>query len=1562
MNLSALKIGSAASIVAGFAVCTALLAYGVTEEVAIGSLQGRVLMSSTRAPLENATVVLRPTSWIPEDAARTRTAKSDKQGRFVVRNLVAGSYVIEAFSRAHQLTQTPIEVVEGSAATVDLELKPRLSELTLNMSQHVFAPDESAEFQMRGYSGDPSIEIDLYRIKFESVIRKGSLQSLLQPVATTWGERVDPDNSSDFQKLQPSYWPIQNRDGEGVFDERVTLPRLAEGLYWMRLRTREASAGTWLAVSKIGLVTKIGDSKLLAYVADLRTGKPVEGATISSPIGGEAKSTMSPVGTTGADGTLTLGNTNKGGGKLLIASSGNSYAICSYYSGDHQSASSKIWCYTDRPVYRPGDTAFFKGIARQLRGADYSVPPPTSATVELRDPNNNIIESQTVSTNSIGTFAGKVKLDPDTVGNYALSVRIGDSKDTFPIVVLSYRKPEFKISVTPEKPFYTQKETIRMRVKCEYYFGGPVPGAKLQATLSSAPMWEPWGLDSEETDYDDAYGDWSGDYVDQLETVTNSDGIAVFEYKPKPNSENTNQWFGLDSQYTFSVSGSESGDKYFEGTGKVRVVQGDYSLSGEFSSYFVAPGTPVRLEIVAKNQDGSAAADRVVDFQAGYETWERNRVNFVASSNRQATTNAEGRTTVEFNPDKNGSFVVRCKSVDKSGNEIRQEFNVWVWDGAGGGDFGPAPKLQIVLDKPLYSPGQNAVAIIRTDKAGGDALVTVETADVVWKRVVPLTNEVVKLQIPVSSTYAPNAFVSASLIRDKKFSTATRRLGVDLSAKRLKVEITPSANVFEPRQEATYRIKTMREDGTPVPADVSFGVVDEAIYAIRADNADPIAEFYPKRYRTVETVYSFPELYLDGGDKDDIDANVRNEFVDTAYWNPNIQTSLDGTATVTVKLKDNLTSWRATAIAVGPNSTFGKSTANITVRKKLMARLSLPSQMVLGDVVTISAAVHNDSGSDGSVSIDLQATNLEIEGKTSQTINIANGTKADVLWKVKATGVGRTEVTLRAQMAGGLNDGVRLTIPIYAHGRESVEYQAGAFIGAKDLEVVRIDKAEQGRARLQISPSLAGGILAALDDLVDYPYGCTEQTMSRFMPAVVVAKTLRDLNISRPDILSRLPRVVRQSLAKLSSYQHYDGGWGWWENDDSSPEMTAIVLEGLARAKIAGQSIDEEMIKRGVTWSERWLKSNHNTSARETAVHLSYAVLLNQQSAIAVEALASIDQTALGAEGLALYALAARTIGPELQNSTVSGKAKSASTRLINASEQQGEVIHWKDEWNLSGTARALQAMVALNPADPRIPKVIRYLMDSRRGSSWYSTADTAQILVGLTGYLRYTKELESTYQVQVIVNGDLRETIQVTPQSAVTRIAPIDLPISMLPDRSVIRLVSSGTSPCYYSIETKQTPNESSIGALVNGSGMEIHRSYHRLVAQKLEDGTSRLSVDPNEIREFQSGDNLRCVVTLNFAKPASYVMIEVPAPSNMRVSENASPENWNWWWSSMSVFDNRVVLFASNVPSGKQVLEFNIKAEAPGTCAALPALAYEMYRPEMKCASAAEQIVVNP
>lgn len=1544
------------ALVAAGAIAAGLLAFGITEEVPVGGIEGKVMLKENGRTLKGVEVYLSPTEEDQNESARRYRLESDEKGRFFVRNMPSGDYTITANAKAHSFDAERVTIGEGGPTVVELLLKPTEPYLNLNASQKVFLPKEQPSFQIDGFLANEKLGIDVYRLNLAEIVKKGSITSLLQAFSRYANSPEDPAKYGT--KVRHLDHKVTKQDAEGVFVETLSLDPLTEGFYWIRCRSGKVDQGGYLNVSKIGLVTKSGQTKATAYATDLETGMPVENAAVALSVGTNLKQ----VGMTSPDGTLNFG-VPKGEKQLVVAKKGDSVAVVNFYgnSGDEQNGDGKIFVYSDRPIYKPGDLVQFKGIARKLVGNDFQVPREGTMNAELRDPDDNLVQTFTLPVSTRGTFNGKFSTNKESKpGLYTLLVTGPGGEGRLDVDIASYRKPEFEITVKPIDKFYVFGQRAKVRVKCEYYFGGPVVGAKVNAYVSRAPDWS-W-TDEDGTVYMDESG--SGEGVQDFQVTTDDNGEAIIEFdttRPKP------QEYGSETDYLYTVTVSASEDeKYFEGTGSVRVTRGTFSTSVDTSEYIGQIGQPVDVTVKAEShEDGKPLVGKVIRIVAGEENWTMNKVSFEPLETIEATTGPDGSAKITYTPKKAGSLVFKTHAVDELKNEIESSGYLYV-EGAGV-PARPGGKLMVTLDKPKYEIGQTAKVLIQTDKPGGFGLLTVEADDVLYQRVINLTQTVTIASMAVEKSFGPNAQVSVAYIKDKQFYEASQEMILKLSEQKLKVELTPDRDKVQPGETVTYTVSTKDQADQPVAADVSLGVVDESIYAIKEDQTNIFTGFFPRRTILVQTSYSFPEIYLDGGDKGGGNIPIRSKFLDTAFWQPTVQTDANGEAKVSVTLPDNLTTWRATAVAVTDKTAVGIGTKEIVASKPLMIRLQTPSYLVVQDEQRISAIVQNDTGQAAEVKVRLQIKGLKLDGDTTQSVRVEPGKPATVEWKATADVTGTAEVIATAEIANGATDGVKHSFEVKPHGREFQEVQAGMIKGQASFDVTVRDGADAntGRLVLNLSPSIATTLVQSLDGLVQFPYGCVEQTMSRFLPAILVDKTLKETGLSRPDLTAKVPAIAADGLTRLARMQHGDGGWGWWEYDESDPFMTALVLDGLQRARAAGFKINESMLTRGLDWAaKRFDAEAGKNDSRRDRVYLCYALAANGRIDDAKKAF-KFDFKLAGAPDLALAAMTANLLGPDYadKKSALVGQLKSIAVVTPQTAK-------WKEEpyaWGQESTALALAALVKLDPGSELIPKTVRYLMSARRGQYWFSTRDTAYVLVGMTAYLRQTKELESTGGTFVVyLNEKELKRVTFDKQSLLKPDLQITVPMKELASgKNTVRIEQSGNAVCYYAADLKQVVPDDKLGTMMNNSDLTVKRTYYRMESRRMEDGTVKLLPSDRPVDEVRSGDVIKVVLSVNSGSDREFVLLEDPVPSNCRVTERDAPyqdEQWGWWWASTVILEDRVAFFARELEAGPHEFSYIMRAEGDGKSNSLPTRVGNMYDPTDIASTSELGLKVNP
>ncbi|MBK9053473.1 MAG: hypothetical protein IPL78_21995 [Chloroflexi bacterium] len=203
--------------------------------------------------------------------------------------------------------------------------------------------------------------------------------------------------------------------------------------------------------------------------------------------------------------------------------------------------------------------------------------------------------------------------------------------------------------------------------------------------------------------------------------------------------------------------------------------------------------------------------------------------------------------------------------------------------------------------------------------------------------------------------------------------------------------------------------------------------------------------------------------------------------------------------------------------------------------------------------------------------------------------------------------------------------------------------------------------------RVELSRSIAGSMVNGLEYLTGYPYGCVEQTMSRALPTAVVARAFNQLGIGTPALQADLTAKLEASIQRLYGFQHDDGGWGWWHDDDSHDYQTAWVIFGLTTMAEAGYTIDPAVISRGA----EWLNVNLATMDVQTRAYALYSLALAGQGNLP-QTLSLVNQVeVLDPFSQAGLALALWELGE-------TAEAQAIVDLLAESAIVNGSMVHWQ--------------------------------------------------------------------------------------------------------------------------------------------------------------------------------------------------------------------------------------------------------------------------------------------
>lgn len=1555
--------------------------FAFSEEVPRGSLSGRVILAETLKPIPGVSIYI-------EDYLggkyKVRYALSNKEGQFYFPSLTAGAHPLSAHSKAHSANNSLVYIDEGEESEVTLILSRSEPDLALAYHPRVFSTNEKAEIRVRGYvdANKPprtdEMTVRLFRTRLSEIIQNEQRAEALRAMNILNGRSrlssilLYPPDAPAPQLVLEKRVQITEDDIEGFFHQRIDFGKPGPGLYLIKVQHAQDTVASWFLVTDSALVVKRAGREVLAYAVDLEKGTPISGSQIRV----YQASALVAQELTDSDGLARLRVPAGQGGRLTVVSvHGENEAVVNGYLYEHEGGGAfAVHAYTDRPLYRPGQRIHYKGIARRKpeTGGHFAVPIGEPVEVEVRDPSGELILQERHTTNPFGAFYGHVNLGSEApTGIYALIMTLRGEKHTHDIVVGSYKKPEFAVTLTPSKPRYVRGEEVEIVVEGQYYFGVPVVGGKVSYYVYRHPDWAaeyPDEYDYAEEEEPD-YGRYSegayGEVVTEGKAVLDENGRATIRFPANaPDTPNAPQV----QIFAVSISVTDEAGRETTADVDVRVAAGDFWLSIAPEGYVAEPGKPMGVVVRARDFAGKPIASLPITLEYGIEWWVRGEYHFSPEGTRKLITGPDGVARTEVIPRRTGELRLSVQASDSAGRAIRARGYLWV-AGDGGGDLrSEYADLSLLTDRRRYRPGETARVLINAARIGQAALLTIEGERIYRSFLVPLVQRSTVVRVPVLAEYGPNVYLAACYVRNKKFAQSQIPLRVSVPQREISVKIESDKPKYEPGEKITYRIKTRDSQGRPAPCELSFGVVDESIYALREDDPNALRNaFYPRRYNAVITEHSFAMEYLGDMDKGEPKIEARKKFLDTAFWQPVLRTDAQGQVTVSFHLPDNLTTWRATVIAHTLETALGRAIQKVVVAKDFFVRIEAPRLLTSRDRSQIVALVHNQTGTAQTALVRLRTENLSPEGALIQTLSLPPGQVGQVIWPVRPNGIGEARIDVAAWTSPRpgqqqYTDRLQISLPIKPYGRQRIDTFAGEIVAGKPVpEVLRLDPATiPGTEQLtvRVTPSVAGAVAGALEYLVGYPYGCTEQTMSRFLPNVIARRALRLRGMRLPEeIEANLPQMVRDGLQRLYRLQHAEtGGWGWWENDKDDPWMTAYVLYGLAIAKREGFAVSDAVLARGRNAA---LKMVPTADAHDKAFLLYALALAGDREAARIERRA-INEKFAGPEALGYLVLLDRLLGvrpnavmAELNRGAVSG-GRGTFWRAASSGESS----------NIAATATALRAILAVNRRDDRIRSILRWLMLGRTETYWASTRDTSWVLMALCDYLQDAPPDSLGGELRITLNGQLIHSLLLTPELArepeiVLRVPPEKLRAGRN-DLSFERLGGGGV--VFYTVVLRQTVAMDEI-PVYSPSKIVIQREYLRVLPKKVGSDSWTLQTEPTHGR-LRQGDRVRVRITLHVPQNLEYVVIEDPYAAGCEVTERGTAEEtveWGYWWSSIDVRDEKMAFFARDLPQGKHVIEYNLRAQTPGEYRALPTFLQPMYAPGIWAESAEARVEVR-
>lgn len=1394
-------------------------------------------------------------------------------------------------------------------------------------------------------------------------------------------------------------------------------------------------------VATENITFKTTDSEAMAWLVDMNTGLPVGGVELTFY---DKDFNELGMATTDADGLayrddlkeprfISAGN----GDRIAFASnawgsgmSGGDFGVwTSYY---HDVDQPLVYLYTDRPLYRPGQEVHFKGILRESDDLAYSLPDETEVRVKIWQGDEEVF-SGTLPLSEMGTFAGTFFLEDDSsLGSYNINVML--SGESNPVGGLSfrvaeYRKPEFEVFASSDTAEVLAGETVSFNVDAAYYSGGYVQGAEVEWRLEASPYTfrpgQGYGRYSFINWNRDVYYRYSTSsafsVVAEGEDAVDEEGHFSLSHVADLEEGKGSQRIEFQANVT-DIAGNLVVDRT-----AVIVHQSEIYAGVRATQYIGKEGEEQSFDLVVLDWDSEPVANAVVDIQFVERQWysvqekaENGQLRWVTSVREypvaqinQVRVDEKGEAQVSFVPPSGGVYKAIVTVRDSGGNRHQASAFMWVssrtfvpWRQTNDRSF------DLITDKDEYTPGDTAEILIAQPYEGEVyGLVTIERGHIQSREVILLENNSTIYQLPITKDMAPAVYISVTVVKGAgenappDFRMGLTQINVDTNEQTLEVEITTDKETAGPGDEVTYSVQTRDLAGNPAQSEVSFSLVDKAVLALSGPNSGPIlASFYPLRALHVRTSVAlvlsaehfnakYEESDPDGGGAGGGGGNgsgdlgiitVREDFKDTAYFEAQVMTDEDGTATAVVTLPENLTTWAMDVRAITADTRVGQGAHELQSTKPLFAQMQAPRFFVVGDQAQVGALVHNTTDEDMSVAVTLEAKGVKLLSGADQSVEVGAGKQAYVTWNlVVDEDAERVDFTAHAS-SGSYSDSSKPAlgtlagqgIPVYTyHVRENVGASGVVRNGDTITEAIYLPSEldfNKAELKIEVAPSLAGAMQDGLTYLQDYPHLCMEQTVSRLLPNAISLRILKMTGETSSELLTKLNRQVGSALQRIYAKQNPDGGWGWWSENESQIQTSAYVVLGLLEAQEAGFRVSERALEDGIDFLKKQnIRMKASTAVWEGNRQAFVYYVLARAGELRESRLTLMykyrDNLSLYGKAYLLQALDLSIPEDEridtLLNELINAGIKSAG----GVNWEEAETDYWNWNTDTRTTAIVLNALIQVDPDNPLVANGVRWLMAHRTSGHWRSTQETAWALMALTNWLAVSGEFQTNYNYAVGLNGELLSEGEATRENLTTP-DEVTVNLAAMLRGEINYLVfgrDDGPGTLYYATDLMVELPVLEVEPL--DRGIIVSRQYYAL-----DDLNTPIS-------EMQQGELVRVKITIVAPNSLHYVVVTDPLPAGLEAVDTSlkiSPDvpqtytlqdyrqrGWGWWFFDYAqMFDERVVLSADYLPRGTYVYTYLARASTVGEFRVIPVTAEEFYFPDVYGRGAGSLFIVTP
>jgi len=1293
--------------------------------------------------------------------------------------------------------------------------------------------------------------------------------------------------------------------------------------------------------------------------------------------------------------------------------------------------------FTERRLYRPGETAFVKGVFRAPTPHGLVSLVGRPATLEVLDDEARVVFATTATLDAFGSFSSEVPI-PRTarLGRASLHARLGPPLERSPkgnkrshwgdpdwpahagFTIDELRTVEFEVKAFSDRASGDRNETARFTATGRYLLGAPMHDVPVELSAMREPAsFHPPGLEDFATDpYGIASRPSSAAWADAPklphDVKLRADGSASVLVPLALSGQLGPERLRLDAGIS-DVSGAfGSGD-----SASVLVHNADLYVGVRASRSMAAfAGKTVRAELLAASVDGTRRTGVPVHVELLRDPPNAPMITTGLGCDLRT---AGDVVSCDLSVTEPGSHWLRASALDSLGRPVLSATRFYVVVPPPPSAKPPPPQPPPPPPLPFAEacrglPAKDDYRSITVDgdhwnrqfdvgghvpvclRGSGDTLLTFEREGVLRREMRRLGQRGTLLDLPLTAELAPNVSLAVRSVSGRSAPFPSREhprsdfghpssssdsfeLRVAAPDRKLAVAIETEPE-YRPGAEVTARVRVSDAAGRPAQAQVTLWAVDEGVVLLEPFKVPELGETFSQE-RDVDVVdvdtrnlllweqlgthrTKAPSLRQGatmGGTHDHIGRAV---FRPTAWFSPSLVTGPDGVATVKAKLPDNLTTWKVFAVAMTVSEGFGAAESSFRTNKPLMVRPQLPRFLRAGDHVDATVIVDSLSKEPLDVKVTMRAEGaVASSAKTVASLVVPPDGHVPLRFALDARTAGHGKVTFHIEAPRvKLVDDVTIDEEVAAPSSTETVVISGETKARADEPLGDLSRARDdvGGLDFRLSTSPMVGLAESLSQLVEYPYGCTEQLTSRLVPLVRLRGLSRDLGVVLP---KDLDGAVRSAVGSLLSHQRSDGGFGFWPaSRTSEPWLTLLSLGALQAARDGGFAVPMAATERATAYLEHVDGLDGPSRAMLEELFANAGKPREKElRALAADALGG--RLPLFARAIVARSLVRvdRALGKQVLDGVASQAHVSGATAIVNDESTVSSRRHISSDART--TAMVLRAFVALDPKSPLVTKLVRGLLSLRRDGRWLTTQASAWALLALD-------EARPLYATQL---GTATATARLSLDGAELAKASFEggggvrgaalagtIPMARFtaaPGGTLSFTTEGG--PLFYEGALRYARREPPTRPLENG--IFVTRSMRLL----------RREAEPLAATTFRVGDYVQVDVMLATPVARDLVVLDDPFPAGFEAvnqsfaNRNRQPfhtDAADYHVTHRELRDDRVVTFFDQLPAGQLRTTYVLRVVSGGTYVVPPTKAECMYAPDVFGRTAASVTVAKP